>query len=306
MRLPSSNDDDDDDAELHPPHESPIGFLSGHWLPHDHLRLSVDDVGFRQGVTVVERLRTYQGRIFAVEAHLCRWKWSALRLGIAALPSAETIEGLLLELLQRNAAFVQSEGEVGITMFATPGVLGKTEPTFGLHLNRLPLERIQRFREQGQAIVVTDVQQPSPECWPRSIKTRSRVHYYLADAFAAQHSPDSLGVLLDEDGSITETSTSNLAILRDQVIISPPADRVLAGVTQLFIEQLAQDASLTWIKRPIDPTELVEADEVILMGTDGGIWFAPAVSHHPIGGGTPGNVYLKLRERFDRLVNATE
>lgn len=292
------------DSDPLSPDESRIGFLNGLWVPHSEMNLSIDDVGFRQGVTAVERLRTYGGRIFAMEAHLRRWEWSTSKLGINPLPSSQSTESLLGELLQRNPGFARDR-DVGITMFATPGLVGQSTPTFGMHLNPLNHERIESHRQQGQAVVVTDVRQPPASCWPRSIKTRSRIHYYLADAFAAQHHADSLGVLIDDDGTITETSTSNIAVVRSGAIYSPPADRVLAGVTQLMVELLAQDASISWTKSPISVSQLVDADEVLLMGTDGGIWFGNSVSNHAIGNGQPGSVFLALRERFDQLVGDT-
>ena len=292
------------DPEPSAPDESRVGFLNGQWLSHSEMSLSIDDVGFRQGVTAVERLRTYGGRIFAIDAHLRRWEWSTSKLRINPLPSMQATESLLGELLQRNAVFARDQ-DVGITMFATPGLVGQSDPTFGMHLNPLNHQRIDLHRQRGQAIVVTDVRQPPASCWPRSIKTRSRIHYYLADAFAAQHHADSLGVLIDDDGTITETSTSNIAVVSSGAIYSPPADRVLAGVTQLMIELLAQDASISWTKTPISVSQLVDADEVLLMGTDGGIWFGSSVSNHAIGNGEPGSVFLELRERFDQLVGDT-
>lgn len=283
-------------------YEDRIGFFAGQWVPHAEIRVGVDDIGFRQGVTAVERLRTYQGRIFALEAHLRRWQWSTSKLGIEPLPSMQATEAYLQELLQRNRELVARELEIGITMFATPGTGDGSGPTFGFHLNRLNHEKIDLHRQRGQAIVVTDVRQPPSASWPRSIKSRARIHYYLADAFAAQYRVDSLGVLIDDDGSITETSTSNIAIVRAGQIFSPPADRVLAGVTQLMIELLAKDESLAWTKAPVSVSQLVDADEVLLMGTDGGIWFANSVSNHPIGNEQPGEVFLTLRTLFDRLV----
>lgn len=217
----------------------------------------------------------------------------------------EAYEAYLRELLERNQSLLERQGDIGITMFATPGLGGGASPTLGLHLNRLNHEKIDLHRQRGQAIIVTDVRQPPAACWPRSIKSRSRIHYYLADSFAAQHRIDALGVLIDEDGSITETSTSNLAVVKGGEVFSPPSDRVLAGVTQMMIEILAQDLSITWTKTPISISQLVDADEVLLMGTDGGIWFANSVSNHPVGDESPGGVFLTLRDAFDKLVGTT-
>ena len=280
---------------------SRIGYLNGQWLPHSEMSVGIDDAGFRQAITAVERLRTYNGRIFSLEAHLRRWQWSTTKLGIHDLPDAGELESLLQDLLERNLRLIEQQRDVGLTMFATPGTPNSESPTLGLHLNFLRHEKIDEHRELGQPLIISDVQQPATTCWPRSIKTRSRVHYYLADRFASEHRPGSLGVLLDQDGSITETSTSNIATVSDGQIHSPPAERVLSGVTQLMTEIIADELGIPWKKSPVHIEDLLQADEVLLMGTDGGIWFANSVSNQPISNGVAGPVYQQLRNEFDAM-----
>lgn len=266
------------------------------------MQIGVNDVGFRQGVTAVERLRTYSGRLFALDEHLGRWQRSITQLSIAGLPSELAIRAIIEDLLAKNAALLQTEGDVGLTMFATPGELGGDGPTLGLHLNRLNHAVNKTRREHGQPLVVTNVRQPDPDCWPRSIKVRSRIHYYRADAIARAVDEDAVGILLDNDGSVTETSIANLAIVQAGRIVSPPADRVLPGITQSVVESIAAAAAIQWSNRAITVAELQQAEEVLLMGTDGGIWFASSLDDQRIGNGSPAEVYLCLRERFDALV----
>ena len=119
-----------------------VSYSSGDWVPHRQLQIPVEDDGFRQGVTAVERLRTYSGRVFAIDAHIERWHHSIGELGIQGLPGAPTTRSLLQEVLDRNAPVLAAERDVGITMFATPGVAGRNSPTHALHLNRLDHQRI--------------------------------------------------------------------------------------------------------------------------------------------------------------------
>lgn len=275
-----------------------IGFLGKAWLPQDQMVISVDDGGFRQGVTAVERLRTYGQAIFKVDAHLNRWQHSTSQMGISGLPALADINALLQELLSRNQKTLDFEGELGITLFATPGT-AKSEPaTFGMHVNRLNFRMIKQRQESGQPLVVTDVQQPSPHCWPRTIKVRSRLHYHLADQVAQQKDPTASGVLIDDDGTITETSISNIAIVKAEKILSPPRDRVLQGITQAFVEQLAHEIQIDWVTSPITSTDLYDADEILLMGTDGGLWFANHVNENAIGNGNAGPTYRALQQQF--------
>lgn len=283
------------------PDQKRTGYLSGQWMPQNEMSIGIDDTGFRQSITAVERLRTYRGRIFSLEAHLRRWEWSTSKLGIIGLPNCEEITAILHELLDRHQNLIEQEGDIGMTMFATPGSSSSRSPTVGMHLNLLNHEKIAKHRQQGQPLIISDVQQPATACWPRSIKTRSRVHYYLADRFAAEHQPGSLGVLLDQDGTITETSTSNIAIVNDGRLQSPPPERVLSGVTQLMTEIIADELGIPWVKTPVPIDQLLGADEVLLMGTDGGIWFANSVSNQSISNSKAGPIYEKLRDEFDAM-----
>ena len=276
----------------------PIGFLRGDWVPQDQMVISVEDGGFRQGVTAVERLRTYGHAIFELEPHLDRWQHSTSQMGIDGLPGMADIDAMLQELLSRNQHILDLEGELGITLFATPGMPISSRPTFGMHINRLNLKTIRQRQKYGQPLVVTDIQQPSPQCWPRTIKVRSRLHYHLADQVARQKDPTASGVLIDIDGTITETSISNIAIVKAEKIQSPPRDRVLRGITQAYVEQLAREIQIDWTTSQITKTDMLEADEVLLMGTDGGLWFASRVNENAIGSGDTRPTYQALQRQF--------
>ena len=276
----------------------PIGFLKGEWVTQDQMVISVDDGGFRQGVTAVERLRTYGQAIFELEPHLDRWQHSISHMGLDGLPDMADIGAMLQELLSRNQHILDLEGELGITLFATPGTPISSRPTFGMHINRLNLKSIQQRQKCGQPLVITDIQQPSPQCWPRTIKVRSRLHYHLADQAARQKDPTASGVLIENDGTITETSISNIAIVKAERIQTPPRDQVLRGITQAYVEQLAREIQIDWTTSKITMTDMLEADEVLLMGTDGGLWFANRVNENTVGSGDARPTYQALQRQF--------
>ena len=280
-----------------------IGWLNGRWLSVQDMSVSVFDVGFRQSTTAVERLRTYNGKIFQVDAHLERWLRTIAALGISGLASIETIRERLNELIERNRSTLNQWHEAGVTMFATPGVVAGQQPTFAMHLNPIDLETCYQKRTHGQPLVVTDVQQPPAQSWPRGIKVRCRLHYYLADQFARSCSPGAIGVLIDQDGSITETSIANIAIIESAGLFSPPPERILGGITQSVIERIAEANQLNWSKQPISIQRMRNADEILLMGTDCGIWFVNRIDQRSIHGGEPGPIYQQLRSGFDQLVS---
>lgn len=276
------------------------------WVSISALAIPVQDIGVRQGAIAVERLRTYGGRVFELPDYLARWRRTLEHLKILLptdpLVAAESIQ----RVIDRNRDWCASVGDFGITMLATPGRVDRprSKPTHIIHLNPLDPAATRKRRLKGEPLVITDVQQPSARCWPRDIKVRCRLHYFAADLAARQLTPGALGVLIDEDGSITDTSIANVVIVRDGKVYSPTASQVLPGVTQGVVRQLADKLGLTWKHETIFPAELRNADEVWLMGTDNGLWFADRVDGAPIAEGRPGPIYLRMLAEFDRYVAA--
>ena len=250
------------------------------WCRKSDLTVSVDDLGFRQGVTVVERLRTYAGRAFATDRYLRRFQQSLDRLGMPLPLSIARLNALIESCLDRNQTLVQTEQDVGITVCATPGLIGQRPSadtsTLVMHLNRIDHSLTRARHSRGQALVTTGVTQQPETTWPRSVKVRSRLHYYLADQEARRRVPDGdvAGLLIDADGSITESSIANVLMVVEDTVVSPLPNQILPGVTQSVVAQIAERELITWRYARISPDRLRKADAVLLTGTDHGVWWA--------------------------------
>ena len=230
-------------------------------------------------MTAVERLRTYKGMPFAVDRHLQRFKQTLSSIGLPSRVTIDQVGQLIDEVIHRNTNWIAQQTDVGITIWATPGrsLVDQGEATYAVHLNRIDHEAVRRRRHQGQPVVLSDVRQPAPDCWPRSAKVRSRLHYFLADQQAESVCPGSTGLLRDEDGSWTESSVANLALLVGDELVFAPRDRVLPGVTQSIVREIAENQGIVCRNQPIRTGDIVNAEAMLLMGTDTGLWFADAV-----------------------------
>ena len=269
----------------------------------DEIVLSRNDLGVRQGVIAVERLRTYSGKAFAVDRHLQRWRFSTKQLHLDGLPDSDTLTLLIDQVIAKNRDLLSTSGDIGITMFATPGD-STHAPTLAIYPSRIDHNEVDRFRKRGQPVWITDVVQPPAESWSRQAKVRCRIHYYLADRVATTNQVGAAGALIDSDGSVTETSTCNLAIVRSGKIVSPLREQILPGITQSTIQQLAAETDMDWEKRSLTPDDVRAADEVLLMGTTVGLWFASHVDGTKRQTSTPTarSVYSELLARFDAFV----
>lgn len=287
-------------------------WINGVWTTRDNAKLPVDDLGLRQAVIAVERLRCYGEQWWQVSGHQHRLNQTLETFGLPSSIADEAFEvlnGLVNRQPTRECRTEDSNFSWGATILVTPGDpssdwgLGDDRrhaaATRVILPHRICDSAVQKRQQFGQPLRITNVEQPSGMSWPRWIKTRCRLHYFLADQRARAEQAGAAGVLLDEDGTITETSTSNIAIVESGGIVTPPDQRILPGVTQSVVKRLAMADSIDWICEPISPGRLREADEVLLMGTDCGVWFASEVDGRKIGGGEPGPLFEHLRKRWD-------
>ncbi len=282
-----------------------IAWHNGQLVPHRSLSLSLHDLGVRQSVIAVERLRTYDLQVAQLEAHAVRWRRTLDELYLPLMVDVQDLRQRISSLLDANRQWISEYQDCGIVLMATPGesVAGKHHSSNEwMHLQSINHAVMERHRTAGQRLFITDIEQPSERCWPRDIKVRCRLHYYLADQQAREHHPDAAGLLVDHDGTVTETSHSNVVIVRDGEVWAPPPDQVLPGVTMEVVRSACAQLEIAWHRERLWPAEVREADEVWMMGTDGGLWFAS----HVDGAAKPlpkeGSLFGQVLRQFDQLV----
>jgi branched-chain amino acid aminotransferase len=285
----------------------PEAYLGGRWIPAAEATVSVGDTGFVLGATIAEQLRTFGGKIFRMEDHLARLGQSLETAGIdPAMPMSRFGE-LGKELVAKNHRLLAEGDDLGLCMFVTPGPYASYPPnaTPGpivcLHTYPLPFRLWSQCYDKGQGLVTVDVEQISPRTLPPELKCRSRMHYFLADRQAAAIEPGSRALLLDSQGFITETSTANVLIYRrSEGLISPPAEKILHGISQIELGQLAAESGIPLLHREITLDEVAAADEVLLCSTPYCLLPVTRLGGQPIGNGTPGKLYDGLLSSWSK------
>lgn len=290
--------------------EEPKAYLNGEYLPLSRASVGIFDVGFIQGVTVAEQLRTFRGQLFRLEIHLERLGRSLDIVGLRPRQSLPELAKIATELVERNRRLIDPEDDLGATIFVTPGmsaaysaVAKQSGPTVCVHTQPLSFSHWAEKYRTGDSLVVTDVIQVPVECWPRALKCRSRMHYYLADKRAREIEPGARALLLDEDGFVTEASTANIVIYRSgEGLVSPPHEAVLPGVSIAVLEELATQLNIPFVHRSLTVDEVAAADEVLLCSTSPCVWSVTRLNSRPVGNGQPGRVCLSLRNAWSQLV----
>ena len=114
-------------------------------------------------------------------------------------------------------------------------------------------------------------------------------------------------ILLDEQGLVTEAPTTNLFIVdASGDLATPPAHKVLLGITRDSILTLAPTIGQSCAQRDISVDELMNAKEVFLSGTSVGVWPVIAIDGQAIGNGQVGTVTTQLRQKYNQVVRGED
>ncbi len=287
----------------------PFAFLNGRFLPAAEMRIPVGDMGFVQGVTVAEQMRTFHGALFRLEHHLERLAQSLRIIGVDCGMTSDQLAAIARRLASENHALLDEGDDLALAMFVTPGMYanfdpdGRSGPTVGMHTTPLPFRLWVDRYEQGQSLVITKVEQVPPACWPPELKCRSRMHYYLADRQARDQERGARALLLDRDGRVMEASTANIVIYRrDEGLVSPPKESILPGVSMAVVEELATELDTPFVYRELSPEDVAAADEALLTSTSPCVLPAVRLNGKPIGDGKPGAMFRRILEAWGRRV----
>ena len=280
----------------------PLAYRNGRFVPFSEATVSVADLSVVQGVTLTETLRTFGGRLRLADEHAARMRRGAERLGFE-LPTIDELASVFAETAERNRG--QGWPDTLVTAVASPGLsrvhsLGREAgPTLIVHVRPAPLAAYADLYRRGWHLRSHVRMHADPAAFPRDIKHRSRLNWYLAQQRqGAEPRPADAPFLeplfVDADGVVTETNTGNVVTLSGRTLTLAPADRVLPGVTQALIREVCCGRGFRLEERPQTLDEVCGADEIML--TSGGYVLGPvtAIDGREVGGGEPGCVWRSI------------
>lgn len=157
--------------------------------------------------------------------------------------------------------------------------------------------------EAGARLLLPDDIHRIPE---DSVNPRAK-NYHWGDftqgLFAAKDQGLDNVVLSDHAGNVTEGPGFNIFALKGDTVTTP--DRgVLEGITRRTVLELASEVGLHTEIRALPISELLQADEVFLSTSGGGVIPVSQINERTFSNGRPGPTATRLRESyFDRLTD---
>jgi D-alanine transaminase len=271
-----------------------IAFVNDVFLPLAEACVSVEDRGFQFGDGVYELLRVYDGVPFRLTEHLGRLEQSACAVGIALPYTRERWTAVIAEAISRSG-FAEAKVYIQVTRGVAPRdhvPAGPVTPTVVVTVRAFAPPASVLYAHGADVVTVADIR------WARcNIKSVC----LLANVLAKQQARDTgaFEALFVRDGHVLEGATSNILVVRDRCLVTPPeGPLLLSGVTRKVVLELAQRAGVAVKEQPVTEAELYVSEEVMLTGTTIEVLPVARVNGRPIGTGAPGPVTQLLMAGF--------
>ena len=265
-------------------------YLNGAFMAREKASVSVLDRGFLLGDGVYEVIPVYHAKLFRLDEHLCRLQNSLDAVGIRNPYAQQQWHEMLEQLIQRNGG-----GDLSVYLQVTRGVAERdhafpkdVEPTVFAMANPIKPPN-PSWDEKGVAAMVLE-----DDRWKHcDIKSISLQPNVLLRQRAIDNGFDE--AVLVRDGFVTEGAASNLFIVKNGEVATPPKNAyLLPGITRDLVVELLERHNITCTERGIVRDELFDADEVWLSSSTKEVMPVTRLNDLVVGTGSPGPIWEQL------------
>ena len=282
-------------------------YLNGEFVPESKASISIFDRGFTSGDGIYEATRTFGHKLFRLTDHIDRLYNSLnyCRIDIALIPAE--MEGICNELVERNLALIDQDDDYSLWHVITrgariPGTTTTTGPTIAVFLQPVDFVRYAAAYLEGMALVTPATRRIPPQCLDPKAKITNKMNHNQALFEAQQVDPAAIPLMLDMDGNLCETDTTNVFFVSKGRLCTPTARTVLGGITRQVVFELAAKLGIEVVEGDFTPFDMYNAEEAFLSGTSGSITPVNALNGKSIGSDLPGPVTLRLIAAWNELV----
>jgi branched-chain amino acid aminotransferase len=282
-------------------------WLNGEIVPWEKATVHVFTHALHYGTGVFEGIRAYsvgdEVLVFRLKDHLKRMAESA-KIYTFELPySEEELYDAVLRLIEKN----DFHSSLYIRPIAFKGVGGisldaRATPT-SVSIIAFPYEKYFDESKLGLDVCVSSWRRLGEPAVPAMAKACGHyINSVLARTEAAEAGFDE-ALFLDGNGNVSEGTGENIFIVKDGLVSTPTsASDILIGITRQTVIGLIHDLGMSFVERSIRRAELYTCDEAFFTGTAAEVAPIIGIDRKPVGSGKPGEITIRLRNEFERVV----
>lgn len=272
-----------------------IVYLNGQYLPIEDAKISVLDRGFTFGDGVYEVIPVYKGHIFRMREHLERLNNSLDEVYIDRPYALEQWQEILRELIEKNSA-KNTGNDLSLYMQVTRGI-SERDHAIDIAIKQTVFAMCRPLPEYDRsagisAIIEEDIRWKYCHIKAITLLPSVMLRHKARDAGATE-------AILVKDGYITEGAASNVFIVKNGIVKTPPKDgSLLPGITRDLVVELLTESGIPCEEVAIKETELKQADEIWITSSTWEIVPVISLDNNPVGTGRPGEVWQQASEIY--------
>ena len=274
-------------------------YLDGAFMVVRDAKIPITDWGYRRSDVTYDVVSVWDGAFFRLDDHLRRFRASMRTMRLAPQETDEEIRRILHHLVAltglRNACVAMD------CLRARPNPGERYHPANArsyLAAFAIPYVWLMKpeIIERGAHMIIASTPRIPDVCLDARAK-----NFHWADMTAALFEAEEKGadnpILLDLDGNVTEGPGYNVFCVTDGLVATPDRN-VLEGISRLSAIDLCREMGLGCGLRRVPVGELLEADEVFVTSTAGGVIPVTRLDSRILGNDRPGPVTERLREAY--------
>ncbi len=227
---------------------------------------------FRYGDGVFETIKIINGKPISLDHHFERISagLEALKVNCDNSFTLTSISSLIKKLISHNN--IQKGGKIRLTAYRNG--MGTYKPvnnnlSFLIEAENHPVNFYELNNEGIIIDVFKEIFKPSNSI--SKFKTLNGLLYVLASEYAKEKSLDD-SLIINDIGKIIEATSSNLFIVSNGVLYTPPLnDGCVGGIMRMMVINTALSNNITVYENSLTPQNLLNADEVFLTNSINGL-----------------------------------
>ncbi len=274
-----------------------IVYLNGRYVAIEDAKVSVMDRGFLFGDGIYEVIPVFSGKMLCLEEHLNRLQNSFDRISLRNPMSKAEWFNVFSQLLEKN------DGEDrAIYLQVSRGVYPKRDlsinpdypPTiFAMVLQVTPAD-LEVVSAGISVITVDDFRWNACDIKTTSLAANVMLRQQATEAQVQE-------AILIKNGAVTEGTTSNVFMVKNKVLITPPTGRqLLPGITRDLVVEIAENNAILVEQRVIKEAELYTADEIWMTGSTREIAPVIRLNGEPVGSGVAGSMWKRMMDLYQQ------
>ena len=279
-----------------------IAFLNGEFMPLSEAKISPMDRGFLFGDGIYEVIPTYHGKAVGMTGHLSRMRDGLAAISITNPYSAQQWQQNLDGLIDANASHFPN-GNIGVYFHISRGTDTKryhaypqniTPTVFGFAFEIAPSQPLEAANVKPFKVALEEDKRWQ-RCHIKSTSLLGNVMHFQAGVDSGVQET----ILHNSDGIITEASSCNVFMVKDNAIFTPPLDnQLLPGITRQIALEAFKRAGLAVEEKWFTKEDLFNADEVWLTSSSKEIAPVVEVDGKTIGSGEVGQMWEKAIKAY--------